>query len=556
MVAAASSLEIVFSAGGYGLSARRLWEHTELGQVNPFDQAISARPELNNAAAFIDVICIDGDTFSLCGVSLAQFMAGAIPSDCSIGDTDLVTSQVNSSHGNAFIRAVAAHLDRCADRQAVRNQHQDFLPIASAEDVFGVPHIYSSLQRRLQSMGKSKANSEQWLKTIDNFQKKGVRAEEIDYSNLTSELAWHHEEDEEMQFTASELAALCNFKELRITVIPVVDSAQRQLNFSSAPCRTLKRPKKLPKAQVGQVRDVAAFDRILGYRIEEVVHQTLWGPESHWQAVTYAGQLISDSQGQTLLPTKDAATALAVNHAKRHFPKRVALGRYSSYSWTGGKNYREWLITLPYLPATYLSGHFKIRNVLAHVRCDIREGVDGERIFMLQEVQSDWAQRARKAVSVGTKRQEDEVPPPFMKEWAALVMKLVMLHAAHQGLDAVAWTRGAQQVHRWNGLGAGGLIELYDRTLPREVNRVMKPFGRVCEPLGVFVPTNFSTKQSENGYEVYSPGNDLLGIASTLEDARAFVPDEGHELLYDVHGVRLDAATRQMILGNGFPAWG
>jgi hypothetical protein len=142
---------------------------------------------------------------------------------------------------------------------------------------------------------------------------------------------------------------------------------------------------------------VAGFDRILGYRIEEVVHQTLWGPESHWQAVTYAGQLISDNQDQTLLPTKDAATALAVNHAKRLFPKRVALGRYSNCSWTGGKDYREWLMTLPYYPQTYLSGHFKIRNVLAHVRCDVRLGADDERVLMLQEVQSDWAQRARRA---------------------------------------------------------------------------------------------------------------------------------------------------------------
>jgi hypothetical protein len=97
---------------------------------------------------------------------------------------------------------------------------------------------------------------------------------------------------------------------------------------------------------------------------------------------------------------------------------------------------------LPYYPETYLSGHFKIRNVLAHVRCDVRLGADDERVLMLQEVQSDWAQRARRAASVNIMRQSDEVPPPFMKEWSALVMKLVLLHAAYYGLDAVAWTRG------------------------------------------------------------------------------------------------------------------
>ena len=123
-------------------------------------------------------------------------------------------------------------------------------------------------------------------------------------------------------------------------------------------------------------------------------------------------------------------------------------------------------------------------------------------------------------------------------------------------LDAVAWTRGAHQAFRYKGLGATGLTELYDRTLPREVNRMIKPLGGACGMLGVFVPTNFSIKQSENGYDVYSPKNELLGTAPTLADARQFVPDEGHELLYEVHGVRLSDELRRAVLTAGFPAWG
>jgi hypothetical protein len=135
-------------------------------------------------------------------------------------------------------------------------------------------------------------------------------------------------------------------------------------------------------------------------------------------------------------------------------------------------------------------------------------------------------------------------------------MKLVLLHAAHQGVDAVAWTRGAQQVARYKGLGATGLHELYDRTLPREVNRMMKSFGVESEMLGVFVPTNFEIQQTEYGYEVYSPEYELLGTAPTLEEAREFVPDQGHESLFDVHGIRLPAEIRRALLAKGFPAWG
>ena len=115
---------------------------------------------------------------------------------------------------------------------------------------------------------------------------------------------------------------------------------------------------------------------------------------------------------------------------------------------------------------------------------------------------------------------------------------------------------GRHQVSRYEGLGAAGLTQLYDRTLPREVNRMLKPFGGVCETMGVFVPTNFSIVQTESGYGVYSPEDELLGTAETMQEARRFVPDQGHEWLYDVHAVRLPDRVRNAILSSGFSAWG
>ena len=548
------SLELRFSVGIHGLSARRLWEHTELGQRNVHNHVISARPELNDARRFIDVVWFAGDTFSLAGLTLDEFLANKFPRNWLMGNNVDMSAALQYQGVDEFIHGVAVHLDRCSARQAVRNQHREFLPIAGGNDRFGVPHIFSTLRRRLQSMGKAKASGDQWLKTIENFQKKGLRAEEMECAELIPDLSTWAEGDQ--QYSALDLANLCNFNDFRISVIAVVSDAQRQLQFGGVPERALKPTKKTPKAQAGQARDVAGFDPILGYRIEQVVHQTLWGAETHWQAVTYDGQIIADGLSQTIFPTREVATEVAASHARQHFPKRIALGRFSSYAWTGGESYREWLITLPHYPASYLSGHFKVRNVLAHVRCDVREGGDGERVLMLQEVQSDWAQRARRAASTGETEEDDEVPPPFMKEWPALTMKLIFLHAAHQCLDAVAWTKGTHQVVRYNGLGTAGLIELYDRALPREVNRMMKPFGGVCETLGVYVPTNFSIMQTEAGYEVLSPAGELLGNALTLTDARKFVPDQGHELLYEVHGVRLPKSTREAILDSGFPAWG
>ena len=73
------TLELRFSESDYGLSARRLWEHTELGQINVFSQAISARRERNDATAFIDVVRFDGDSFSFAGATLAELHTGCIP---------------------------------------------------------------------------------------------------------------------------------------------------------------------------------------------------------------------------------------------------------------------------------------------------------------------------------------------------------------------------------------------------------------------------------------------------------------------------------------------
>ncbi len=548
------TLEFNWGDKVYGLSARRLWEHTELGQINVFPQAISSRPELNDPAAFIDVVQFDGDAFSLVGLMLADLRAGRIPLNSRVRDGTVLSALTGAGRNDSFVSSVAAHLDRCAMRQAVRNQHYRFLPAARADDVLGVPLIFSTLKRKLMAMGRSRAGAGQWQKTIENFQQKGLRAEEFERSNLKPALMAL--DDDGDQISAVDLASQCDFAHLRLSVIPVVSDAEHQLRFSIFDNRRVKRTMNLPKAQAGQMREVAAFNPILGYRIEQVEHQTLWGTDLHWQAVTHDGQVISDAQDQTLFATRDAAASLAARHARQNFPKRVALGRFSSYAWTGGKEYREWLITLPYFPASYLAGHFNIRNVLVHVRCDLREGADGERVLLLQEVQSDWAQEARRQIASGDMSPDDDECPPFLKEWPALAMKLVLLHAAHEGLDAVAWTRGAHQAFRYKGLGATGLNELYDRTLPREVNRMIKPFGGACEMLGVYVPTNFRIKQTEDGYNVYTADNKLLGISATLEDARQFVPEGAHELLYEVHGVRLPAAVCKAILEAGFPAWG
>ena len=522
-----------------------------MGQINPF-AAITPSSAVQ-PQAFVDVVDESEIVSALTGFTLADLLAGK-QGHIAQGDVNQLLKNVEATTVRQWLTSVGQHLREVSAQRAVRNQPVPFLPPVPASNDFGVPFIYSTLKQRLKDMGKTRAKSDQWLGTIQNLQKNGLRTEELDRSHLIQKLTALG--DSGPQMTAAVLSAWCDFQDLRMSVIPLQSDAQRQLRFTSAPNRTLPRTKKLPKALAELARDIVGFDPVLGYRIEQVELDTLWGIEHHWQAVTHRGSVIRNAAKQALFPKCETAKALAASHAQQHFPKRMALGKWQYYAWTGGEDYTEWLITLPYYPASFFSSHFSIRNVLAHVRCDVREGADGERVLLLHEVQSDWAQSARRDISCGEMELGDVACPPFLKEWPALVMKLVLAHAASRGLDAVAWTRGSDQVFRFEGLGATGLNELYDRTLPREVNRMIKPFGGATEKLGVFVPTNFAIKQSENGYEVYTAENVLLATAPTLEDAMQFVPDDAHELLYEVHGVRLTRPVRDAILNKGFSAWG
>lgn len=551
------SLLLPLHGSQFALSARRIWEHTGLGQVNVFNQAIHHHLLLPDAFAFIDVVEMQDGSFSLLGFTAWQYINDAVPNHFQHIATRVKSDWRQSTGIKKFGQDVLGHLLQFAKRQAIRNPYQPFLPTAKHNDLFGVPHLYSALQRRLVELGKAKLGYGQWRNTIQNFTQKGIRQEEIDLllfnPAVNSQLMSIDHDDE--QTKATDLVAQCQFQDFQISILAVHQDAQTQLKFTTPPDKKLASTKKQPKGKIDQVRDVVHYDPVLGYRLEKVTHQTLWGEEAVWQAVTNKGQVIRTDSDFDIHETANEAASVASVHATHHFPKQFALGKFAKWNWTGSVNYREWLITLPYYPESYLAGHFNIRNVLAHIRCDVRENAGGERVFMLQELQSDWVQSLRRSAYRGEEDLSNPTPP-FSKEWQAFAMKLVFIHAALEGFDYLAWTKGVHQTQRYKKLTTANLTELYDRTLPREVNRLLKPYGISSETLEVYVPANYQLRAIEGGYEVFTSDGVRLGAASTLEKAQAFLPNPSHDLLHEVHGVKLSAKTRTAILTKGFPAWG
>src|SRR5690606_28653925 len=116
------------------------------------------------------------------------------------------------------------------------------------------------------------------------------------------------------------------------------------------------------------------YDPVMGYWVDEVEWDDLLGPAQGWMVFNHRGRpLVTVDQPSGLYNSVEEAKARANRDAAQVLPKLSTKGNWAQYRLTGGENYREWLVTLPYYPPTYFSSHFTHRNVLLHVRCDIRE---------------------------------------------------------------------------------------------------------------------------------------------------------------------------------------
>ena len=536
-----------FEGGALGISACRLWEHTQMGQINPF--ALITPASAMQPQAFVDVVDVSGSVQTVTGLTWADLLAGKHGRIAQEHVNQLLRN-VEGATARQWLASVGQHLRECSEQRAVRNLPEPFLPRGGVS-LLGVRGLHCALATWLKAHGAEKASPEQWYSRIGNLTKKGLREEELELSRLAENLDC----DSSSSVTGDAIFTCLNYDALRLNVLPVVCAVGSQLRFETVPANAaVKRIK--PKLKAGLASHPQWRDRVLGYWVDVVDWGDLLGPEQGWMAFTYRGKpVVPHGKPSGLCATAKEAATLANNHAQKIFPKLTAKGKWSRYRLTGGEQYREWLVTLPYYAPSFFSRHFDHRNVLLHVRCDMREGADGERVLVLQEVQSDWAQKARRFLQ--DEDSTESIPvPPWLKEWPALALKLMLLHAAQQGATALAWTHGKVQVERYAGLGEVGLLELYDRTLPTEAERILRPYGKRCENVEVFQPANFYIEPAEMGYEVFDEERCLLGAAATWNDAQALLPDGAHEVLKAMHGIKLDESLRQAVFANGLYAWG
>lgn len=528
------------------LSARRLWEHTTLGQINPFLPVTPKNAE--QPECFVDVIEVSVPYQVLTGLTLSDAMKGVGTEGWPASWAELLR-QAARQPVRRWLALVRVHLLSAARKRLYRNMPAAFLP-ATGASALGVQGIKCALPDWLIAHAHERADARQWCARVRNLANNGLRADELAHSGLEDGLLAARTGP----MNGAALAAGLDYRAVRLSILPVVRPSSSQLDFmkvdAAAPIRRIK-----PKVKGGLTTRPSWRDRVLGYWIDQVEWSDLLGTKRGWVAFTHRGELVTGKEMPGgLCPDEAAAMRLAGTHARTVFPKLSAQGDWSSFRMTGGVDYREWLVTLPFYRPSFFSSHFDHRNVLLHVRCDIRDGANGQRILVLQEVQSDWVRHARRDHrDYGT----EQVPqPPWLQEWPALALKLMLLHAARIGADALAWTPGRIQEQRYDGLGREGLLDLYDRILPVEASRLLRRHGRRCVSVEAYQPVNFRMEPADTGYAVWDDQERFLGTFPTPEEALETLPDGAHEKLQSLHGIPLDRALRTVLQDEGFFAWG
>lgn len=452
--------------------------------------------------------------------------------------------EVDQPHVRKWLARIADMLHAFSRQRALRNMPAPFLPGSGASPL-GIEGLRCALHDWLGSRLTETASAGQWRRRLENLSSNGLRAEELQHSGILQKLDGIAATG---KLNGRGVLALLAYADLRISVVPVIGKSISQLQWEKVEPES-ERKGVAPKTSRHAVAKLHLRDPVLGYQVDVVRWDDLLGKASCFVASSGRGQLLT-SGNTAFCRSVDEARQLAAADAARLLPKVSSMGRWSKWRLNGGEEYREWLVTLPYFPQTFLSAHFNHRNIVIHIRCDIRELDGGSRGLVLQEVQSDWASEARS-------NSEENLPAaPWAQEWPALALKLILLHAARRGFAALAWTSGETQVQRYGGQGNRGLLELYDRMLPREATRLLKPFGKECGKIDVFQPVNFFIEPDDVGYKVRHQNGRLLGRANTREEAEMLLPDGAHEMLQEMHGIVLDAELRTAILARGFFAWG
>ena len=363
--------------------------------------------------------------------------------------------------------------------------------------------LWSPLQRHLAACIQTKGSPQQWIGTIRNLQKGGVSEVEVKWSKVLLGLSGfpkaHLHRDDLLEYLSEKPPCeLVLQRHITDEYVPQV-RFEKQSQPAEIVANALRRGRR-------EARLLHYRDRTFGLCIwlHGETDLGLFGRYVYWSLSVPHGRkkLASHDVKREFLTVQEAMAygRLLIERMARRLRaegfvgQTRSLNRFARFVLPGGEKYTEWLITAPNLPTEYWGEHFKLANIVAHVRTTERATAKGLRLLVLEEIQSDWNQELRKAIQEARDRQQavatgenfdlqwdDDINPPpenpYLNHWLDAALRMMLVYAASEGFAGICWLPGQLHAERFSWANADGLRTFYDRIVPSAVEKLAKSWG-------------------------------------------------------------------------------
>ncbi len=435
--------------------------------------------------------------------------------------------------------------------------------LALTEKEYAYPRrLYSALWIRLGGISMGRASPQQWKRTLLNMTRDGIREEELTWSGLIRFLDKLEAEGAPV-VSRHQLLSRIDFSMIRMSLTHefAADHACR-LEFIEIPTSKSINQSITPRTITGpgDLGILRYVDPVHYYKVGYLKNCNTIRSSRQWFALDMMGNPIGDdASGRYHFTTREQAFSVASRHALQNLGVPVEYThhcRYEHKTLYGGDDYREWLLTLPDYPLSHFTSHYFARNLLLHFRTKRRIDTQGRRLLFIEEIQSDWHQCG--AMYGYKNRWPGRITPaPFRREWLGLALKLILMHAAENDFDAIAWTPGeVQEAHYFKRLAT--VKRLYDIEIPRLLGRLGRDLSLSLDRSAILTrePRLHIARHWDKWFLTDRSGKFYTRPRYTQQEAIRVVSRHCKQIDLEVPMVSLSPAARQRIRDEAFPLFG
>ena len=429
-------------------------------------------------------------------------------------------------------------------------------------------YLYSVLQQRLRALPLQRATIEQWRATIDNMKKTGLREEEIQWSGLKQFLA---KQAAGTVLSHQQIQAAISFNNIRLELsAEQIWGRDGGLCFKEVALRmphqaVYRAALKLDESCTCILRYV---DDCYNYRVG-VIKTTRYGHamalNKYWFALDPYGRAIAGDESSTqssrlYFDSSEAAIAATNRHARESLGMRSGASFHTHFdhlSLYGGKDYREWIVSLPDFQRTFFGAHYYDHNVLVHLRTTVRKDCAGRKLLFIEEIQSDWHQSGKR-YGYDCHYWGQVANAPFKKDWPVLAMKLMLIYAVQNGFEGVAWTKGEIQELRYSKQ-LHAITRHYDIEIPKAINRLTKRFASRVSTTWIETRDPWLNLEKARDKWRVADGRgkfETRAKYSSRDDAMAVIARHCRAIDLEVPAILFNDALRRQIDEGGLPLFG